>query len=280
VIESVVDWIVDSPLGTATWVDWLDIAILTALVYRALKVLRGTRAMRSLVGLLVLGAIYIVSGISGLTALHWVLDGLFVYVVLAVLILFQDDIRQVLAAAGGGWLSREKELSKAHVVEEIVQAAFVLAGRKIGALVALERTASLAPFIEGAQRLDAHVSKEILQAVFHPSSPLHDGAVVISGQRVLAAGVFLPLSLTRNLARAYGTRHRAAIGLADVTDALVVVVSEERGTVALVIGGELQPVVDANDLRQKLQEHLGLRETDEAEAITARRGAAPPNTLS
>jgi diadenylate cyclase len=251
-------WLADNPLMTSTWVDWLDIGILTWLVYRALLVIRGTRAQRSLVGLALLGVIYTASGEIGMTTLHWVLGNLFVYVVLAVLILFQDDIRSVLAsAAGSGWFDRERGGADASEVEQIVQAAFALAGKRIGALIAVERAASLAPFTEGATVLDGRVSFEILVSIFHPSSPLHDGAVVIRGGRIASAGVFLPLSLTRNLARNYGTRHRAALGLADATDAVVVVVSEERGTVAIAMGGELIPVVDANDLRQRLQELLG-----------------------
>lgn len=250
------EWYRDSPLWTATWVDWLDIGILSFLIYRVLLVVRGTRALKTLVALLVLAIIFVISDLLGMSTVHWILESLFVYAVLGVLILFQDDIRHALASAGGSWFGRGVNVSDAHVIEEVVQACFALAHRKVGALIALERSASLLPFTEGAQRLDARVSTELLQSIFHPSSPLHDGAVVISSQRVTAAGVFLPLSLTKNLSRAYGTRHRAAVGLADATDALVVVVSEERGTVALVMGGELTPIADANDLRERLLEHL------------------------
>lgn len=246
------------PLVGAGWADWLDIAALAFVLYRVLVVMQGTRGVQSLFGLVILGALYVVSGLAGLSAVHWVLDRLFVYAVLALLILFQDDIRRALARAGGSLFGRAgSRPSDANVMEEVIKAAFALAHRKIGALVVIERQASLERYVEGAHRLDALVSTELLQALFHPSSPLHDGAVVISRGRVVAAGVFLPISLSKELTRAWGTRHRAAIGLSEETDGLCLVVSEERGTVALVSRGEVTPVADTNDLRQQLVEKLG-----------------------
>ncbi|MEQ1504108.1 MAG: diadenylate cyclase CdaA [Myxococcota bacterium] len=260
-----------SPLIDATWVDWVDIIALAVVVYRVLVAMQGTRAVQSLLGLGMIGLLYLVSDYTGLTAVHWVLDKLFVYVVIAVLILFQDDIRRALARAGGslfGSRTTAARPSDANVMEEVIKAAFALAHRRIGALVVIERTASLEPYVEGAHGLDAEVSTELLQALFHPSSPLHDGAVVIAGGRVVAAGVFLPISLSKELSRAWGTRHRAAIGLSEETDGLCVVVSEERGTVTLVSKGEVTPIADTNDLRQRLVEKLG------EESVTADDPAA------
>jgi diadenylate cyclase len=249
------------PLLSARWRDWLDILLLAFVLYRLFLVIQGTRAVQSLLGLGLLGALYLLSGIAGLSAVHWVLDELFVYVVIAVLILFQDDIRRVLARAGGTLFSRGSLAapSQANVMEEVVKAVFTLAHRKIGALIAIERQASLERYVEGAQPLDAVVSSSILLALFHPSSPLHDGAIVIAHGRVVAAGVFLPISLSKEVARTWGTRHRAAIGLSEETDGLCLVVSEERGTVALVSRGDITPVADANDLRRLLVEKLGER---------------------
>lgn len=250
------------PLVGARWIDWLDILLLAFVLYRLFLVIQGTRAIQSLLGLGLLGALYLLSGIAGLSAVHWVLDELFVYIVIAVLILFQDDIRRVLARAGGTLFSRGSSLaapSQANVMEEVVKAVFTLAHRKIGALIAIERQATLERYVEGAQALDAVVSSSILLALFHPSSPLHDGAIVISHGRVVAAGVFLPISLSKEVARTWGTRHRAAIGLSEETDGLCLVVSEERGTVALVSRGEITPVADPNDLRRLLVEKLGER---------------------
>jgi uncharacterized protein (TIGR00159 family) len=250
------------PLVGARWRDWLDILLLAFVLYRLFLVIQGTRAVQSLLGLGLLGVLYLASGIAGLSAVHWVLDKLFVYIVIAVLILFQEDIRRVLARAGGTLFSRAWRLSapsQANAMEEIVKAVFALAHRKIGALMVIERQASLERYVEGAQPVDAVVSTSILLAVFHPSSPLHDGAIVISHGRVVAAGVFLPISLSKEVARTWGTRHRAAIGLSEETDALCLVVSEERGTVALVSRGDITPVADPNDLRRLLIEKLGER---------------------
>lgn len=259
-------WLVEqfreSPFTTATWVDWVDIGLLALVVYRILMVMRGTRAMQSLLGLLLLGLLYQISNYFGLSTVHWVLDNLFVYLVLALLILFQEDIRRALARAGGTLFARATARpSDANVLEEVIKACFALAHRRIGALMVIERSGSLEPYVEGAHALDAVVSTELLQSIFHPSSPLHDGAVVISDKRVVAAGVFLPITLSKDIARSWGTRHRAAIGLTEVTDGLCLVVSEERGTVALVRRGEIIPVADANDLRQRLVEHMGAEDT-------------------
>lgn len=249
------------PLLYATWVDWIDITALAFVIYRVLVVMHGTRAVQSLLGLAMIATLYKVSDLVGLTTVHWVLDKLFVYVVISVIVLFQDDIRRALARAGGSLFGGRStsHLSDANVIEEVIKASFVLAHRKIGALILIERTVGLGRYVEGAHPLDAVVSTELLQALFHPSSPLHDGAVVISRGRVVAAGVFLPISLSKELSRAWGTRHRAAIGISDETDGLCVVVSEERGTVTLVSRGEVTPIADTNDLRQRLVEKLGER---------------------
>lgn len=257
-------WLADSPFGTATWVDWVDILLLAWIIYRGMLLIRGTRAMQSLLGLGILGVIYVVSDVMGLTTLHWILDNLFVYVILVLLILFQEDIRRALARAGGSVFTRMgSSTSDANLMNEVIKAVFAMSQRKVGALIALERTASLEPYTSGAHQLHADVSAELLQSIFHPSSPIHDGAVVISGTRLVAAGVFLPISLSKEISKAYGTRHRAAIGLTEATDAICLVVSEERGTVALVQYGVITPVADADDLRQRLTESLETRSPEE-----------------
>lgn len=250
------DFVEQSPLATATWVDWLDIGLLAWLLYRGLLFLRGTRAMQSLLGLAVLGAVYLLADSVGLNTLHWLLDNLFVWVVLAIVILFQDDIRRALARAGGTLFTRTQTASDAQVLEEVIRTCFSLAKRRVGALITLERTGDLEPFSDGAHRLDAVPSQGLLESIFHPSSPLHDGAVLLIDSRLHSAGVFLPISLSKEVSRAYGTRHRAAIGLTEETDAICLVVSEERGTVSLVQDGQVQPVADVNDLRQRLREGL------------------------
>lgn len=245
-----------SPIDTATWADWVDIFVLTFLIYRLLLALRGTRGQQVGVGLILVGGVYALSKLGGLTTLAWVFDGLAVYIALAVVILFQEDIRRGLARAGGSFFRSSGPPSAVKTREQVIQAVFGLAHRKIGALIAFERNASLAPFTEGAHALDADLSSELLQAVFHPSSQLHDGAVVVCGTKIMAAGVFVPISMSKDISRAYGTRHRAAIGLTESTDAVCIIVSEERGTVALAKGGKLIPVADSDDLRALLHEKL------------------------
>ncbi len=277
-MQWLLDSLRDSPFSTVGWVDAVDVCLLAWLTYRGLLLIRGTRAMQSLVGLGLLGAVYVISDRLGLTTLRFVLDNLVVYLVIAVLILFQEDIRSALARAGGVF-SRRAAVADANLVEDVIRATFELARRKIGALISFERGVSLDSFTDGAHRLDAAVSTELLQSIFHPSSPLHDGAVVIADNRLIAAGVFLPINLSRDVSRAFGTRHRAAIGLSEATDAVCLVVSEERGTVTIVEGGEVVPVADADDLRKHLQERLGRQ--PRRNAVTGSfRVEVPPNTGS
>lgn len=267
----IVDWLGerwrDSAFSTGGWIDIVDVVVLSWMLYRVLLLIRGTRAMQSLLGLGLLGGVYLISDAVGLTTIHFVLDNLFVYVVLAMLILFQEDIRRALARAGGTVFARQTAYADAVLLEEVVQAAFELARRKIGALIAIEREASLEPYTDGAHPLDARVTTELLQSIFHPSSPLHDGAVVISQGRMVAASVFLPITLSKEVSRSYGTRHRAALGITEETDAITIVVSEERGTVSVVDGGTVLPVADADDLRARLQEKL----SDQRKKEVARR---------
>lgn len=256
-MNAVWQWVAESPFATASWVDWVDILLMAAVVYNVLMILRGTRAMQSLVGLGLLFVLYAVAQFAGLSSIEWVLDNLLVYLVLAVLILFQADIRRALESAGGRFFTRVTVArSDAGNLEEVIKTAFVLARRRIGALIVIEGNAELNAFTEGAHPLDAVVSHELLQSIFHPASPLHDGAVVIRENRVDSAGVFLPITLSKDISRAFGTRHRAAIGLTEATDAVCIVVSEERGTVSVVARGEVVPVADANDLRHNLTEQI------------------------
>lgn len=232
--------------------DVLDIAVLWFLAYRVLLLLRGTRAFQSLLGLGVLLVVYILSARLELYGIHWMLEKFFVYIVLALIILFQTDIKRGLASTGGSLFPRFTGRPDPSTFEEVVKASFQMASRRIGALIAIEREAALDDYADSGHRLDARVSADLLLALFHPTSPLHDGAVLIRQGRVLAAKVFLPLSLSREVHRFYGTRHRAAIGLTEETDAVVIIVSEERGAVGVVVAGEVQPVASADELRERL----------------------------
>ncbi|MBN2800549.1 MAG: diadenylate cyclase CdaA [Deltaproteobacteria bacterium] len=258
-VNPLISWLRDSPFSTASWVDWADISLLTYLVYRSILILQGTRALQSLLGLGILAGVYVLSDEFGLTTLHWLLEHLFVYLVLALLILFQEDIRRALARAAAPLAMRSvSQGTDAPRREEIIQAVFAMGKRRIGALIVLRRAATLDTFDDGAHRLDAEITTEILQAIFHPSSPIHDGAVTIEHGRIRSSGVFLPIATSKKILKAYGTRHRAAIGLTERIDAVCLVVSEERGTVSMVIGGQVIPVADPQDLRERLQEAMEL----------------------
>jgi diadenylate cyclase len=240
--------------ASVRWTDILDIAIMAFLIYRTLLLMRGTRAFQSLVGLMFLLGLYFVAERLELTSVRWMLDKFIVYIVLAVIILFQQDIRRALARAGGRFFVSLRSSTEVPILEDIIKASFALASRRIGALIAIERFATLDEYIEASQPLDAQVSDELLMSLFHPTSPLHDGAVIVQKDRIAAAKVFLPLTLSKEVSRFFGTRHRAALGLTEETDAIVIIVSEERGTVSLVQHGRLIPTSDANELRERLQE--------------------------
>jgi diadenylate cyclase len=245
-----VSWLLDS----IRWTDLLDIGMMAYIIYRALLILRGTRAIQSLAGLVVLILLYAGADWLDLVSIHWLLEKFFVYIVLAVIILFQQDIRRGLARAGGRlFFVSGRRTTDLSMLEELVRASFAMASRRVGALIAIERGASLDEYVESASILDARVSHDLLLSVFHPTSPLHDGAVIIQKNRVAAAQAFLPLTQSKSVSRFFGTRHRAGIGLTEETDAIVIIVSEERGAVSLVEGGTLRPASDANELREALQ---------------------------
>ena len=247
------------------WNDVVDIAFLSYVIYRALRIMQGTRAFQSLLGLVFVLLLYALSARMALYTLNWMLEKFFVSIVLAVIILFQDDIRHGLARAGGRFFRSGPVRGSTSMLEDMVRACFSLASRRMGALIAIQRAASLDEYVDPAQRLDAVVSQELLLSIFHPTSPLHDGAVVVQEGRLAAAKVFLPLSLSKDVSRFFGTRHRAALGLTEETDAVVLIVSEERGTVSIAMSGALTAVSDMNELRQRLQEVFSGNKGDEPE---------------
>jgi diadenylate cyclase len=237
--------------------DLLDILLVSFILYQTLLLLRGTRAVQSLAGLLILVVLFELSGLIGMSSMAWLLDKFFVYIVLVIIILFQNDIRRALARAGGRFsLSISRTATEVSVLESLTRASFQLASRRMGALIVIERHGDLQEFVEPASVLDAMVSESLLLSIFHPTSPLHDGAVILRKERILAAQAFLPLTLSKDVSRFMGTRHRAAIGLTEETDAIVILVSEERGTVSVVSHGTIRPTRDANELRETLQELL------------------------
>lgn len=237
--------------------DVADIFLVAFLLYRVLVLIRGTRAMQMGVGLALIFVVYQLSRALGLITVWSMLDTLLTYLVLIVVVIFQNDIRRALMRMGRRPFFRSSSERDTWVFEEVVKASQALAQKRVGALIVFERDAALDDFIEPGTSLDALVSKELLYSVFIPSfeNPMHDGAVIIREGRVAQAGAFLPLTASPRVDRAFGTRHRAAIGISEETDAVVVVVSEERGQVSLCFNGNVIQDLDAPSLREAL---LGL----------------------
>jgi len=237
--------------------DTLDILLVAGGIYWLLLLIRGTRAIQILVGLIVLIALTLVSQLLELAALGLILERLLEPAVLIIVILFQNDIRRALARVGRGIFPSFSNAQEIQVVEEIVRAAGALSQRRHGALIVLERESNLGDLIEAGVPVDASLSKELVSSIFQPSSPMHDGAVVIQEGRVASAGCILPLTLRTDLPEGLGTRHRAAVGITEETDALVVVVSEETAKISVVLGGEMLRGLDVPRLRVVLRDVLG-----------------------
>lgn len=238
----------------SVWIAVLDIIFVYFLIYRGLLLFKGTKAVRMLFGLLLLVVLYFVARYIGLKTIKWILDRVFESSILVVLILFQDEIRRGLSRFGidpfGGHAQlSEEELSGFNELKKAVQ---TLSTRKIGALVVIERDADIRDYIQEGTHLDALVTEELLFSLFLPYSPLHDGAVIMHKGRLTRAGCFLPLTQDASISKHLGTRHRAAIGLTETTDALVVVVSETDGKISLCRDGLIQRGHDPSSLHNEL----------------------------
>ena len=238
-----------------SWWDIADILVVSFLIYEALKLIRGTRAVQmALGGGIVVGLFYLSRWIH-LETVNFLIRNLVGAFVVAIIVLFQADIRRALAHLGRAPFFRyfAKPESAAESIEEIVVAAGMLAKGRIGAIVAIERQIGLGSYIEGGIRLDAVLTYDLLLSIFQPSSPLHDGAVIVRDDRVAAAACFLPLTVNPKLSKGLGSRHRAAIGLTEENDAVAIVVSEESGGLSLVVDGQLERGLDVDGLRTRLR---------------------------
>ncbi|MFZ8832456.1 MAG: diadenylate cyclase CdaA [Thermodesulfobacteriaceae bacterium] len=236
--------------------DLIDILVVAFVIYKILLLLQGTKALQMLAGLAVIILLYFFSGILELLTLNWILDTFMSSLLILIIIVFQDDIRKALAKIGTVPIARiQTEYS--FGIEEVVKAVSKLAEKKVGALIVFEREISLKDYLEGAVLIDAKVSEELLISIFNPKSPLHDGAVIISGGKIVAAGVVLPLSTNPDIAKDLGTRHRAGIGITEVSDAVVIIVSEERGEISLAVGGKISRDITPATLRKMLSQLLG-----------------------
>jgi len=239
------------------WQDGLDILLLSVVIYWGLNLIRGTRAVPMLIGLGVVYGIYFVSGVFEVYTLNVLLKNLLGWSLVLVFIVFQDDIRRALTQVGTGPLFSPRErVAQGQAVEELIKALTYLASRRVGALVILQNEVGLNQYIDVGTRLDAQVSKELVTSIFLPGAPIHDGALIIQRGRITAAGCFLPLTTNPNVSKTLGTRHRAAIGLTEETDAVAIVVSEEDGMISLVREGKITRDVDAATLRTTLHRQL------------------------
>lgn len=232
-----------------SWRDLLEILLVTAIFYRLLILLAGTRAIQMLLGLVLLVGVYFVARLLQLDLLVYLLENLFQFGAIAALVVFQPELRSALAHLGQNRILRFfNRLEESEVAEEIAAAAEEMARNQVGAIIAIEREVGLGEFIETGTPLQARVSAALLNTIFSPYSPLHDGAVIIRGDTVVAAGAILPLTQFPVADKTLGTRHRAALGLSEETDALVVVVSEETGQISLAQRGQLQRGFDRDRL--------------------------------
>jgi diadenylate cyclase len=240
-----------------TFWDVVDIMIVSLIVYELLKLIRGTHAVQMGLGIAVLVGMFYMSRGFQLETLNWLIRNVVGYMVFAAIVLMQADIRRALVHLGRAPFFRvfrrlDRPATDDDVVEELVVAATTLSAKRTGALIVVERSIGLRNYIESGIPLDARLTYDLLVSIFQPTSPLHDGAVIVQSDRVAAAACFLPLTVNPRLGRELGSRHRAAIGITEENDAVAIVVSEESGVISLVMNGSIDRTIEANQLRDRL----------------------------
>ncbi len=234
----------------------IDILLVAILIYQFLVLVRGTRAAPMLIGVAVLGLAFYFARLEELRTLNWLLSTLLPYVVFALIVVFQSEIRHALANLGSRISLMRASSSVADVYDDIVLAANLFSQNQTGALIVIEREIGLRTYIESGVALDARLSYDLLATVFRPSAPLHDGAVIVQRDRIAAAACFLPLSMNPVLSTQLGTRHRAAIGITEETDAVAVIISEETGTISMAVAGSIERDLTVERLRERLSNLL------------------------
>jgi len=243
----------------------IDILLVAIIIYEFLALIKGTRASLMVGGVAGLGLAFYLSRLGNLAALNWLISTLLPYTVFALIVVFAAEIRQALARLGRGLTLSRNPGSEADAYDDIVLAANLFCQNQTGALIVIEREIGLRTYIESGVPLDARLSYDLLATIFRPSAPLHDGAVIVQGDRIAAAACFLPLSMNPVLSTQLGTRHRAGIGVTEETDAIAVIVSEETGSISLAISGKIERDLSVDQLRDRLGELL--------------RRYVPPSTL-
>ena len=240
------------------WVlDLLDILLVAFIIYRIILLIKGTRAVQMLVGLAVLLIVYVASQVGGLYTLNWILNNFLSSIILVIVVIFQNDIRRALIHVGRNPFFADLSFrEETQVIDELCRGCTILAQKHLGALIVIERETGINDFLEVGVELDAKPSGSLLQSIFHHASPLHDGAVIIQRGRITRAGCFLPLTQDPGVSPQFGTRHRAAIGLTELVDAVVIVVSEETGRIAVVVGGKITRDLEVTTLKKVLNRLL------------------------
>ena len=252
------DLLIDG-LGQFGWNDLIEVTIIAYFFYRLLLLLRRTQAMRMVWGLVVLGLFGMFASLVGFQTLDWLLSNVYGVIVIAIIVLFQNEIRRLLTQLGRtAYFRSMRRGADIDPIDEIVTAAVGMGANHHGAIIVLEREMSLSQYAEGGIALDATASYDLFVSIFNPGAPLHDGAVIMRQGRVAAAACFLPLTRNPQLSRKLGSRHRAAIGISEETDCVALVVSEETGKISIVFDGQLSSGLDAPALAERLRELLSL----------------------
>ncbi|ADC49820.1 hypothetical protein BpOF4_08810 [Alkalihalophilus pseudofirmus OF4] len=252
------------PFEDYTWLNYIgqvvDILLVTYVVYKLIMIIRGTRAVQLVKGITVILVVWFISRFFGLRTLEFLMSQTLTYGLLAIIIIFQPELRRALEQLGRGrfFSSRTppEDDSTKKSIEGIVKASVYMGKRRIGALMSVERETGMSDYVETGISMDAHLTSELLINTFIPNTPLHDGAVIIKGDKILAAGCYLPLSENPFISKELGTRHRAALGVSEVTDCLTIIVSEETGAISLTKNSELHRDLDEEQLRLLLENNL------------------------
>jgi diadenylate cyclase len=239
-----------------TWLAALDVLIVAFIIYQMMILIKGTRAVQMALGLTVLVAFFYFSRWSHLETVSWLLTNILPYFVFAIIVIFQAEIRRALAHFGrtSSFFSGFSTINRTEFYDELVLAATTLSSKRTGALIVIQRDIGLKSYIESGIAMDAVLSYDLLVTVFNPAVPLHDGAVIIQSERIAAAACFLPLTVKPRLSKELGTRHRAAIGVTEETDAVAIIVSEETGAVSLAHNGDIERFLDPDTLKQRLRD--------------------------
>ena len=238
------------------WLDLIDIAIVAILLYYVIYWIQGTRAVTLLRGLMLIFIVYVIGRVFNLFTVNWMFDKFATVIVVVLIIVFQPELRRTLERFGRGkiigQLGLQSATQESRIVRHIIRSVEMLSENKVGGIIVLERLTGLSEYLESGVRLDATISAELLYSIFSPRSALHDGAVIIQGERIVGAGCLLPLSESRLIDKRLGTRHRAAIGVSEISDSLSIVVSEKSGTISIAENGYLTRFLNREMLEEKL----------------------------